>query len=814
MCIIIPYLLVSLPLATIMVEVAPLSQRLVPLPLQLTSTPLISNFFTPSFNQGTSIHVYAIHFIPEVDNENRALRRDLFRSADEQITKLVGGHNISGINLFATRENREVMTLPCSSGTTDYTMRLQHTRTVSLAVAQGQKDTHLVLNVVIKRALREMGLLQVTKLPKYYDPTGTKALPELGIEIWRGYTTELTLREGMPVINIDFSSKIIHTRSFMDELQDIRANSQGGDWISQAKSELEGRIVMVKYGNRRCYRVDEICLNKNPTQTFDKNGVPTTYIDYFNRQYQVRITDTRQPLIRSHIRRRLEEFDVYLIPELVTLTGLDDRMRADYKFMATIAETTRLEPQQRLNTSKRLADSFNDNPKVQKVFRDFSFNINRAPISVNSYNVSGENVYIGGNRTIPIGGDGNFQIRDNILEPVDLRNWVIMATDRDQRNADQFAKALHHKLMEIGINVTDAEMLAYDTRTFDSTVQKLTRQGGLQIVVILLPKNKKRDYERIKLTTTTTAVVPTQVVMVPINEKRFNSIIEKVALQIQAKVGAQLWTVRPSAAFGKFLMVIGLDVFHDTVNRRKSVLGFCATIHPNMSKYYSTIAMHESGQEIATAIGTLFIEAINAFKQKAKRFPETVIFFRDGVAETQTDAVKELEVESVLRACQQVRVEGAAYSPNLIYTVVVKKTSARFFAPAGSGRSGGRGRGGRGGRGGASTASGDVSNPPPGTLIVGQVVPEKGDFYLISHFANQGMSAPSLYRTVYASHPESFPLEELARLAYKLCHMYYNWSGAIKVPAPCMMAHKIAFLVGQCVHGAVDVGIRLSPFYL
>lgn len=107
-----------------------------------------------------------------------------------------------------------------------------------------------------------------------------------------------------------------------------------------------------------------------------------------------------------------------------------------------------------------------------------------------------------------------------------------------------------------------------------------------------------------------------------------------------------------------------------------------------------------------------------------------------------------------------------------------------------------------------------MTNPPPGTLVVDQIVPERGDFYLISHSANQGMAAPSLYRTVYASHPDNFPLEELARLAYKLCHMYYNWTGAIKVPAPCMMAHKLAYLVGQCIHGDVSTKIRLSQFYI
>jgi aubergine-like protein len=365
------------------------------------------------------------------------------------------------------------------------------------------------------------------------------------------------------------------------------------------------------------------------------------------------------------------------------------------------------------------------------------------------------------------------------------------------------------------VNFAEPNKQVYDSRTFKSAIQRITTDKSLQIVVILLPRNMRKDYAAIKLITTTTAVVPTQVVMLPINEKRFMSIIEKVALQIQAKVGAQLWTVRPSTAFGRFLMVVGIDVFHDTVNKRNSILGFCATIHPNLSKYYSTIAVHSTGQEIGTVIGNLFTEAINVFSEKAKRYPETVIFFRDGVSESQVEAVRRMEVESVLNACQRVRVGSEAYNPDIIYTVVVKNTSTRLFAPAGSTRGGGRGgRGGRGARGGAATAPGEVSNPPPGTLVVDQIVPEKGDFFLISHYANQGMAAPSLYRTVYTSHPDNFPLEELARLAYKLCHMYYNWSGAIKVPAPCMMAHKLAFLVGQCVHGAVDPRIRLSQFYL
>ena len=42
----------------------------------------------------------------------------------------------------------------------------------------------------------------------------------------------------------------------------------------------------------------------------------------------------------------------------------------------------------------------------------------------------------------------------------------------------------------------------------------------------------------------------------------------------------------------------------------------------------------------------------------------------------------------------------------------------------------------------------------------------------------------------------------LQKLTYKLCHLYYNWPGTVRVPAPCQYAHKLAFLVGESLHKA------------
>ena len=64
------------------------------------------------------------------------------------------------------------------------------------------------------------------------------------------------------------------------------------------------------------------------------------------------------------------------------------------------------------------------------------------------------------------------------------------------------------------------------------------------------------------------------------------------------------------------------------------------------------------------------------------------------------------------------------------------------------------------------------------------------DFFLMPSGANQGCVLPTHF---YVPLNESrLKKIELQQLTYALCHYYYNWSGPIKVPAPCQYAHKIA----------------------
>jgi len=121
---------------------------------------------------------------------------------------------------------------------------------------------------------------------------------------------------------------------------------------------------------------------------------------------------------------------------------------------------------------------------------------------------------------------------------------------------------------------------------------------------------------------------------------------------------------------------------------------------------------------------------------------------------------------------------GENFKPRLAVIVVKKRINTRLFS---------------------ALESGGLGNPPPGTVVDTDCVhPTWYDFYVVSQSVKQGTASPTHYHVVYDT--TELQQEHVQKLTYKLTHLYYNWAGTIRVPAPCQYAHKIAFLVGQHIH--------------
>lgn len=122
---------------------------------------------------------------------------------------------------------------------------------------------------------------------------------------------------------------------------------------------------------------------------------------------------------------------------------------------------------------------------------------------------------------------------------------------------------------------------------------------------------------------------------------------------------------------------------------------------------------------------------------------------------------------------------AASTRPKITLMIVNKRIIQSFFVVDGNNR---------------------LNNPPSGCIIDRDLVESSStaganrefDFFLVPVKGTQGCMRPTHF--FVAMNNTSLTKLELEQLTFNLCHYYFNWAGPIKVPAPCMYAHKIADL--------------------
>ena len=108
--------------------------------------------------------------------------------------------------------------------------------------------------------------------------------------------------------------------------------------------------------------------------------------------------------------------------------------------------------------------------------------------------------------------------------------------------------------------------------------------------------------------------VPSQVVLhnTIAKGKNIRSIVNKILIQMNAKLGGQPWAISDMPFTDKPTMVVGYDVFHKP--KADSYLAFCATVNRNFNQYWSTWIQHREYQEISDKLQNVMAEALEAFK--------------------------------------------------------------------------------------------------------------------------------------------------------------------------------------------------------
>ncbi|CAO1364269.1 unnamed protein product [Diamesa tonsa] len=655
-------------------------------------------------------------------------------------------------------------------------------------------------NVLFDRIFKILNFTRVGR--KNFDPSAPKMIPQHKLEVWPGYVSSVEEQEGGLMLSLDVSHRVLCQKTVLEFLSDCY-RQDANSFKENAKKALIGSIVLTRYNNKT-YRIDEILFEHNPLATFKRGEEDVTYVDYYKTQYSIDITDLKQPLLinRKEVlvagEANKKEFMFCLIPEICYLTGLTDQMRKNFTVMKDLAVFTKLSPYQRLGSFKKFIDNINNTPAAKEVLANWGLSLESTPLIMNARLFEEQTINFGKNMKISAGPNADFSrgtTQYEVLEPVDLQSWILLYTRVDEKQAESFVSMMMKVAGPTGIRIAQPVLVKLPndrTETYIQAIRKELTNPQIQIVVIIFPTLRDDRYGAVKRICCSELPIPSQVINSKTlrNEAKNRSIVQKIALQMNCKMGGTLWSIKIPL---QKVMICGIDTYHEANHKENAVAGFVASINGSFTRWYSKAIIQTKKEEIGSGLAASLGLALTAYYTYNNFYPERIIVYRDGVGDGQLRYLEEFEIPQMKSGCKQVAPD---YAPPLTYIVVQKRINTKFFQVIPN-RTGPEG----------------LKNPLPGSVLDHTITRKYlYDFYMISQHVREGTTTPSHY--IVVQDENNFDPDILQKLTYKLCFLYYNWPGTVRVPAPCQYAHKLAYLVGLAVKRSVDEKLCNKLFFL
>ncbi|XP_038111911.1 protein aubergine [Culex quinquefasciatus] len=766
---------------------APSKQGTMGQPLQLTS-----NYFKLLRHIEWTLHQYRVDFAPQCASAR------LMQGLIKEHKKTFGGFLFDGTQLFMVNKLRsEQLTLTSKHERTGdfYQIKIVHTGTVDMTNETGIQ----VLNLILRRAMGGLNLQLVGR--NLFDAAAKIAIREYQIELWPGYVTSIRQHEQDILVCCEIAHKTMRMQTCYDILRECQRHDR--NYMDSFKRAVLGVVVLTDYNNKT-YTINDVSFDTNPQSTFETKNGKTSFVEYYQQRYNIRIRDAQQPMLLSRAKKRDLRAGgcelMALVPELCRVTGLTDQMRSDFRMMKAMSDHTRLNPDRRIERLNTFNNRLQTCPESADVFKIWQMELDRRLVELPGRMLPQELIFFspsaGG---FPSGeqADWSIHFRNNpMFSTVRLNHWYLIVPNRANREASDFLGCLIQAARGMRFEIDQPEMVAIPddnpatyVRTLDNVVNR-----DPQMIMCVVSNNKADRYTAIKKKCCVDRAIPTQVMVQRTitpkggNVRTLMSVATKVVIQMNCKLGGVPWKVKIPLSG---LMTVGFDVCHDTKDKPKSFGAMVATFdyeNKGVPKYFSTVSQHTHGEEISNYLPLNTVKALDEYRKEYGELPKRIIFYRDGVGEGQLHYVYEHEVKSIVEKLGEVYKKfGNDQDVLFTYFIVSKRINTRFFERR--------------------------NNPKPGTVVDDIVtLPERTDFYLVSQSVRQGTVSPTAYNVIYDT--SNLKIDHLQMLSYKQCHLYYNWSGTTRVPAVCQYAHKLAFLVGQFLHQSPSNLLEKKLYFL
>lgn len=139
------------------------------------------------------------------------------------------------------------------------------------------------------------------------------------------------------------------------------------------RNDLIGQSVIAQYGNKQTYIVKDVIFDQSPVNSFFnwKNNQKVSIASYFFKQYGLKITDKKQPLldVGPGTKRTL------VCPEFMRLNNIPDTIRNNPMAMKDLLAGTRLSPDEKMHKIQGMIEMLNN----VKTWKEWDIQIESKP---------------------------------------------------------------------------------------------------------------------------------------------------------------------------------------------------------------------------------------------------------------------------------------------------------------------------------------------------------------------------------------------------------------------------------------------------
>ena len=233
--------------------------------------------------------------------------------------------------------SKDLYNFMVSDSGTNYEMTFKAVRTVNLMdiYSNDQKKAAVpfgFLNNMIKTFLMKLDYHEVGKSKKYFKHSNSVAINQVGVVLYKGYSTSINVLEKGVFLKIDSSTRVVQNEKAVDAINKLYKTYKDlskEEKRDRIKSNFINKLVMANYGNHKYWRVEDVIFDINPDEFIVNKDKNENLTEYYKSKYHLNIENKRQPLFKASLNDfkkkgegDKEEMPVLLFPEFCKMSGL------------------------------------------------------------------------------------------------------------------------------------------------------------------------------------------------------------------------------------------------------------------------------------------------------------------------------------------------------------------------------------------------------------------------------------------------------------------------------------------------------------